>query len=195
LADVYLGIDLSLLGLGLCAVPAGWDRDFRQVRATTLEYKLPKTASAREQIARLRALALDVRRFADRVHATVLTAEDIPPHAKFSVVVLAELRAAVRFELTDHNYEVEFVNASDARRLLYGRDVPRGLTPAARKAWLTDPVLRAGGRFDDHNQVDAFAIANWSLWEVDEEHFSNLVGPVPPKPKRSRARKGQLALA
>lgn len=185
--EVLLALDLSLAGLGMVAGPLSWDRDWRRLRSKTLGISLKLDASGREHTMRLDALVRDVVRYARWVRATHVVAEDLPRGKARSVIPLAELRGVVRRELLlALGLELEFVTTGDARKLLYGLTPPRGLTDAQRKGWLTVPVLAAGARFDDHNQVDAFAVWNHKAAELGAPSFARLVGEPEVKPKRAR---------
>lgn len=191
--EVLLALDLSLAGLGMVAGPLSWDRDWRRLRSKTLGISLKLDASGREHTMRLDALVRDVVRYARWVRATHVVAEDLPRGKARSVIPLAELRGVVRRELLlALGLELEFVTTGDARKLLYGRTPPsklpdgRKLTDAQRKSWLTVPVLAAGARFDDHNQVDAFAVWNHKAAELGAPSFARLVGDPEVKPKRAR---------
>lgn len=182
MSDVVLGLDLSLSGLGMCAVPAAWDLRRELVRAKTLAMALPMGASNRDHTRRYAALARDVRTWAIYVGATHVWIEDVqhfPRKRMRQGIQLVELRAAVRLELEwECGLDVEFVAAREARTLLYGRDVPRGLDEATRKAWLFEPLKLCGLPLDDHNQGDAFAVANYGLSELGAPCLAGLCAPA-----------------
>lgn len=191
--EVLLALDLSLAGLGMVAGPLSWDRDWRRLRSKTLGVTLKADAPSREHTSRLIGLARDVAKYAHWVRATHVVAEDLPRGRAFGVIQLAELRGLVRARLwLELCLEIEFVPMGSARKLLYGRTPPsklpsgRKLTDTQRKAWLTEPVIAAGARFDDHNQVDAFCCFNFAAAELGAPSFARLVGDPESKPKRAR---------
>lgn len=185
--DVVLGIDLSLRGLGLCAVPTDWDLDPRRVRAVTLAVPLRKDATTREQVERLRSLALDVRTWAVRVGATRAWVESYAFNMAHGAHYLAELGGVVKLELMrECGLDIAVANMSSARKLLYGRIPPRGIPQAQRKAWLLEPLRLAGLQLDNDNEGDAFCVANWGLSELGAPCFAQLLGVPEAKPKRRR---------
>ena len=166
MGDVVLGIDLSMRGLGLCAVPTDWDRDFRRVRAITLAVPLRKDATIREQIERLGSLSSDVRTWAGRACATHAFVESYAYGMTTMAHTLGELGGVIKLELSRAGLQVAASNQSSARKLLYGRTPPRGITGTQRKAWLYEPLRLCGLPLVDHDQGDAFCAANWGLSEL-----------------------------
>lgn len=199
--EVLGALDLSLAGLGMVAGPLSWDRDFRRLRSKTLGVSLEREASERERTHRLTALSRDICRWFTWARVTRVAIEDIPPGVprarQRQVLQLVELRGVVRHMLLEEaGLDVEFVSMNAARVLLYGCRPPRGLTDAERKRWLTEPVLAAGGRFENHNEVDAFAIWNHVASEAGAPSYKRLLGEPTelaaarkPAKKRRRARR------
>lgn len=187
---ILVGLDLSMRGLGLVAVPLSWDLDWKRVRFKSLEYKLRKDATTVEEVTRLKALSRDVRKWCLDVGATEVWAEHLAAHQGFSVVQLAELRAAVRLRLWASQFDVKFVPEMTARKLLLG------WVPAKdRKAHVVEALKIAGDPFDYDDERDAFAIANYALHEHGAPCLHDLLGPKPVKPKapRTRAKNRQRA--
>ncbi len=183
MADVVLGLDISTSGLGMVAVPTDWDLNWRRVRFYSLEYKLKKTATARDRMDRLRALSLDVRTWAIRVGATKAWAEACPTFGH-NIMVLAKLRCAIELELyRETNLILEDAQQSSVRQFLLGR-----FPPCDRKAAVSEALKVAGDPFEDDDQRDAFAVANWGLSELGAPCFAHLLGTPEEKPKRKRAR-------
>lgn len=179
--EVLGALDLSLAGLGMVAGPLAWDRDFRRLRSKTLGVSLERDATERERTHRLTALSRDICRWFTWARVTRVAIEDIPPGVprarQRQVLQLVELRGVVRHVLLEEaDLDVEFVPMNAARVLLYGCRPPRGLTDAERKRWLTEPVLAAGGRFGNHNEVDAFAVWNSAATEAGAPGYMHLLG-------------------
>ncbi|HEY8947186.1 MAG TPA: hypothetical protein VIM73_23240 [Polyangiaceae bacterium] len=175
-----VGLDLSLAGLGVCAVPLDWDLRPELVRAKTLGVSLSRGASVRDHTLRLMALARDVRTVLVYYGARHVAIEDIGHFGRSKAatgIELAELRGVIRVELEQIGIEPHFVGATDARTLLYGQDVPRRLTPTNRKSWLFEPLKLCGLPLADHNQGDAFAVANWMLSEIGAPCLAGLLAP------------------
>lgn len=178
MSDVVLGLDLSLSGLGAVAVPLDWDLRPERVRGRTLGVSLPRDATPRAHTLRLMAIARDVVTLAVYYGATEVWAEDLPTRAAYGVVQLAELRGVVRVELERCcGLSIRFVQACEARRLLYGGQPPRGVTHRARKRWLLEPLKLCGLPLEDDAQGDAFAICNWALSEAGAPCLAGLCAP------------------
>lgn len=187
--DVVLGIDLSLVGLGLCAIPTGWDRDVRLIRSVTLTYPLRKAATTREHVERLRALSMDVRTWAIRMGVTHAFMESYAYSMATMAHSIGELGGVVRLELLrERNLDVQFANQSSARKFMYGRIPPRGLTQTQRKAWLLEPLKLMGAPVEDHNQGDALVVANYGLSELGAPCLAHILGTPEEKPKAKRIR-------
>ena len=169
--DVVLGLDLSTRGLGMCAVPAGWDLNWRCVRFCTLALPLKRSATPREKLDRMRALALDVRIWATRVGATHVWAESVPTLG-FNLITLAQLRFAVDLELYSEMGLVTLdANQSSVRKFLLGK-----LPAKNRKACISEALKATDDPFDDDDQRDAFAVVNWGLSELGAPCMTGLLG-------------------
>ncbi len=185
--SVVLGIDLSLVGLGLCAIPTTWGYDRGRIRAVTLSYPLHKGATTREQVKRLHVLSRDVAKFARSVGATHAWMESYAFSRNTMAHSLGELGGVVRLGLAIAcRLDVQFANQGSARKLVYGQCPPRGMSDTERKAWLLEPLLRAGLKLDDHNQGDAAVVAMWGLNALGAPCLDYLVGAPPSQMKRPR---------
>lgn len=156
----------------MCAVPTDWDLSWRRVRFETLAAPLKKTATARERLDRLCALALGVRVWAIRVGATDVWAEAVPTFG-FNLIILAQLRTAVDLELyaeSNRRLVAQDVNQSTARKFLLGK-----LPAENRKAHVSEGLKAAGAPFVDNDQADAFAVANWGLSELAAPCLTDLL--------------------
>jgi len=174
-SDVIAALDLSMRGLGMVAGSPSWDLDWRRIRFNTLEYKLRKGASGREEVARLRSLARDVRTWIERVKATEVWAEDIAAHQGFSVVQLSELRCAVRLELDAIGIELRFVPEMTARKTLLG------WVPKNRKAHVVEVLKAQGDPFNFDDERDAFTILNHRFHDLGAPCLTALLGEKPAK--------------
>lgn len=186
---MIVGLDLSLRGTGAVAIPPSWDLDFTRVHAESFGVDLPAARTTREVTARLRDISRDLREWCIRIGARHVWIEDLPTHAAFNIVPLAELRGVVRLELLDQaQLDVRFVNQSSARKLLLGK-----LPPNDRKRHVVEALKAAGARFRDSDQADAFTAANAALHELGVPCFTNLLWQPEVKVKVKRARKGKAA--
>lgn len=183
---IIAGLDISLTGLGMVAVPSDWDLDWRRIERVSLGVPLSRHATTREVTTRLRDLARDVRTWLIRVGASVVVAEDLPTHAAYSIVPLAELRGVLRLELLDQaGLDLQFVNQSTARKHLLGR-----LPASERKEHVIEALRARGADFDDADQCDAFCTVNAVLDDYEIPSLSNLLWqPEAAKPKRAKRKK------
>lgn len=174
--EVVLGLDLSCSGLGMCAVPIGWDLDWSRVRFRTLSSSLEKGASPREHALRCRGLAIDVVTWARWVGATRLWIEALPGFVPKETMHAfrknAGLHMAVLLEFIAQAFGLDpsYIDEMSARKFLLGA-VPQ----TDRKAVVRDALTRAGAPFEDGDQCDAFVVANWGLSELDAPCLSGLM--------------------
>jgi len=182
---VVLGIDASLTGTGLVAVPADWDCDWSKVQHITLGVSLTKLATERERLERMQALAMDIRVWAVRVGVTHAWIEDVPSGRAFNIPQLAELRGFIRSELMrELRLFVERSNQSSARKLFLG-----ALPQRDRKAVVVATVDSMTSVFDSTDEKDAFvSAANWGLSELGAPCIA-----LPPPPKTARPKRVRKA--
>ena len=185
--NILGALDLSLAGLGVVCGPTDWDGDFKRLHSASFGVSLKKHASSREVTMRLINLCRDVRTWLIRHGVGAVVAERLPTHGRH-LGPLGELHGCMRRELlVECGLDLEFIKISTARTLLYGLLPPRGLTPTQRKRWLVEPVRAAGGRFDDHDQTDAFCVWNAAVADFGGYHLKHLLGsPEPKKSKRTK---------
>jgi Holliday junction resolvasome RuvABC endonuclease subunit len=177
-------LDLSLRGLGMVAVPHDWDLRWERVQFKTLSYPLKRTATTREEVARLIALSNDVCRWLEAVEVTEVWCEHISSHQGFQVVQLSELRAAVRLEVSRRlGLDVQFAPEMTARKTLLG-----WVPGKDRKAHVVEALKAAGDPFEC-DERDAFTIANLRLHELGAPCLTGLLGEKPAKPKKPSKRK------
>lgn len=179
--SVVLGIDASLTGTGLVAVPSDWDCDWKRVRHITLGVSLTKLATERERLERMQSIALDVRIWAVRVGATHAWIEDVPSGRAFNIPQLAELRGFIRSELSrECRLFVERSNQSSARKLFLGK-----LPQKDRKTITLQTLDSITSIFDSPDEKDAFvSAANWGLSELGAPCIA--LPPPPPAPRVSK---------
>lgn len=179
---IIVGLDLSLTSLGMAAVPSDWGLDWSRLRCRTLaapDSTIPLPV-------RIAALARDVAswlgwlRSRDKVE---VWAESVPTHAAHAIVPLARLRGVVEHELlTAGVAPIREAPQSTIRKLFLGK-----LPPHARKQAVLEQINQmAPGVFEDHDQADAFVVANYGLSFVEGAAFVAL--PAPPARERSRRR-------
>lgn len=192
------GIDLSLTGLGLCAIPADWDPGSRdswtRIRRTTLGTKpgLPL-------VARADLMAMDVVTWVGRLYekeAPKVCHEGYPIGGRaYNLDKLCEVGGIVKRALwVNMALEAWSAPQSTARKLICGK-----LPQRDRKAATIDVVLKmAQGAFEDatDDECDAFVAANLYRKELGLS-FAGLVpveAPKRPSKRRSRTQVGQLVI-
>lgn len=185
------GLDLSLSGLGAVVVPGDWDSSFRRVSRASFGQSLPKKASEREITDRLILLSHDITVWLEREKATHVYVESLPTQRAWHLGPLAELRGVVRYMLrTRLGLDIAIANQTSVRHLLLG-GLPKGLD---RKAAVKEALNAAGATFDDHDQRDAFVVANWGMRELGVPHLQELLMPMKvKKATKPRARKAAAA--
>lgn len=179
--QVVIGLDLSLSGLGMVAVPAGWDLRWKQVSYLSLAAP-PKDRSVRGLHERYERLARDVSAWVNhyrlderfRMQEVHVWIEQLPGHVPpKSVPALkksAGLHAVVVCQLLKHDIEPRYVDESTARKFLLGK-LPR----SNRKEHVVEALKAAGDPFNDNDQRDAFTIANWGLSELGAPALAHLL--------------------
>lgn len=195
------GLDLSLTGLGAVVVPADWDLSFSRVARASFGLTFDKKATEREITDRLILLSHDITVWLDRQKATHVFVESLPTGRAFNLGPLAELRGVVRVELRRKlGLDVVIANQTSVRFLLLGALPGKtGVGPGAkkfnRKAAVQEVLLASGANFEDGDQGDAFAAANWGMEQLGVPHLARLLFPNGlPKPERKpRARKAAAA--
>lgn len=177
--QVFLGIDLSLRSLGLCAIPSDWNGDFEKLSRTTLGIDLSKKSTAKERIQGRMALAADVRRYAVALHVTHVCYEDTLPRDAFQIKASATLLGHVERELAKVELVAEPVNQSTARSYLLGK-----LPKSDRKKVTLQAVDDLTDVFNTGDEKDAWVTLNcfmarfpgvFTYWKAKPE-----------KPKRAR---------
>jgi len=163
---IVAGIDLSLRGCGLVAVPAEWGGAWASIARATIGRDLDKGAPFWEQIRRLDDLAEDVVRWIESRGCTHAYVEHYPVGSSggpFNVDKLAELGGAIKVQLAR---ELELfacpIPIASARSTACG-SIPR-LGKGKTKPYVHE-VLRSIGAPKDWtaDELDAWVIANHGL--------------------------------
>lgn len=185
--ESILGIDLSLRALGLFACPIDYDGNWSRANAVTLGVDLPKGASAIQYVERLRMLTVDVVEFAYRNAVTIAFVESYAFDMTTMAHSLGEIGGVIKLALwKEKRIEVKTANQNSARKLVFGRCPPKGMTQSQRKAWLFEPLKLAGLPVGDHNQGDAAVVAVFGMHELGIPTIGGLLGEPEVKAKRSR---------
>jgi hypothetical protein len=179
--EVYLGLDVSLTGLGMVAVPSDWDGEFDNVRHECLGVKLPRNATPRQQIERMLALALDVRIWATRVGATIACYEDSLPGFAVSGKMLTKLLGFIEKELAQEcRLFIEPVNQSTARKHFLGYLPTSGAAGKVdRKKVVTAALDALTDVFVWDDEKDAFITVNCRMARDPGVHVIQLHAPNP----------------
>ena len=171
MTETILAIDQSPTGLGVFAIPVGWDLDFRNVLAARFDGgKLKKDATAMQRISRMAALALRVCEFARQWHVTHIWMESSLSGGAFSIVPQAKLAGAIEITLASEiGIYPETAHISTVRKYLLGK-LPRSDAKeiVRQTVWSLDGAKMALATGDE---VDAFVIANWALSELGYAGF------------------------
>jgi Holliday junction resolvasome RuvABC endonuclease subunit len=156
-----LGLDLSLRGAGLVAVPVDWGGNWTRIDRATVGHPLHRDASDADRIGRLVRLSGEIVAFAERYGCMTAAVEQYSFTSRHAHAhSLGELGGVVKVLLTSRvGIPVESVPAASARKLLLGR-VPRKDVKAHTRAALTRMGLPAAWGDDE---ADAFVVANWVL--------------------------------
>lgn len=158
---MIIGIDLSMTGLGLAAVPADWDLVWTRI-ATERHSEPLRTSSDAARIDAMRRLADSVERFCDRHRARHVYIEGYPVSGRvFGLPLLCELGGVVRARLAAEGLHAETAPLSSARKLLMGK-LPRRDVKAMVHATVRSMGVPAGWSGDE---IDAFVAANWGAGE------------------------------
>lgn len=163
LDKVVMGLDLSLTGTGIVTL----GKDGKPVDARTVGYGLKKRATQRERIERLIDNVQSIATVVDELRPDVVAIEGFAFGAKFGGEFLGELQGVVkvnlysRFEIVPVVYPPKTV-----RKVVFGY----GGSDKKRIKQIVDLLERDGMfgdfRFEDHNQRDAWAVAEYAKREL-----------------------------
>lgn len=176
-----LALDLSIAATGWAFAQTDWRRDLAKVETGTI------TTSPEIPLAdRLMDLVEGICGLVDEYGPDEVWVEDFlgtfGKEAAKQGIQLGELRGCVRLELW-RRYAIapRFAHSSSVRKLVYGRDKPKG----APKSWLLRPLRALGMPLRDHNAGDAFALLQWALKANQAPHYVNILGVEPKRRKRA----------
>jgi hypothetical protein len=188
MTEVALGLDLSLRGAGMVALPFDWGGDWSKVQRYTAGESLPRDAKEALRVGRLHRVASDVIAFA-RTHsctAAIIEQYSLRPGggtmANAQAHALGELGGVVKHQLVQALGLVpDVVAPSSARKLILGK-LPRRDVKVAVVAALTRMRMPLEWSNDE---ADAFVVANYLA--AERGGFAFLVEP-PVEEKRPRRR-------
>lgn len=154
-----LGLDLSLRGLGMVAVPSEWGGDWSRIARKTAGIPLTKDAPESERVRRLLLLANEVIGFAGTHGAGIAFVEQ---YAFTSMLghahALGELGGVVKVYLQEVcKVPLEMVAPASARKLIAGK-LPRKDVKDYVRGELTRMGMPAAWTKDEG---DAFVVANF----------------------------------
>jgi Holliday junction resolvasome RuvABC endonuclease subunit len=163
-ADIVLGLDLSLTGAGLVAVPSDWSGSWGRIARTTVGHPLKKNASEADRIGRLVRISAEVVTFAEAHRCTAAVLEQYAFTSRHAHAhSLGELGGICKVLLTERcRIPVDVVPPASARKLILGR-LPRKDVKAHTRAALTRMGMPPAWTDDE---ADAFVVANWKLSEI-----------------------------
>jgi len=155
---VVIGLDVSLVGTGMVAVPFDWGRDWSRVSHATVGYSLPTSAGDRERIDRLVRLGAAAVSFAQAHSGTLAAVESFAFGKSTAAHALGEAAGVIKVALRAVGIDVRTAPMSTARKLLLGH-LPRDGVKHAIRGYL----VASGAPFRTLDECDAFVAANWAL--------------------------------
>lgn len=197
-----VGIDASLTGLGLVAIPGDWGRDLSRVLRPLNDRGEPTLYGTDPDDgcypARREKLCRDVVEWVGWLHRkkgsdvqVFIEAGIANPNDIHTIRSQERLAGAIEDAIWRHiGIESRYVEQSSARKLLLGH-----LPAKDRKQHVVEALSKlAPGWKADH--YDALTAANWGMYQEELEHLADLLPPVEKAKKtRKRAPKGQVAFA
>ena len=170
---VAMGIDASLTGTGLVAVPADWGLDWSKVARAKLGLEVPMKASEADRIRRLEYICKLTLEFAELHHATDVFLEQYAFSAKLSRAhAIGELGGNLKRDIViGLGLPLTVVSPASARALfgkfsaVLKKGSPKGTPkPAPVKDQVHAVLKRAGLPLNwDGDETDAWVVANWGL--------------------------------
>lgn len=180
--SVALGIDLSLRGTGLVAVPFDWNLDWSRIARATYGVKLAAKASEKERATRIDFIARNLVEFGRKFGVTVAFVEQYAftargSHAHSLGELGGVLKRAVQFDL---GIPLRDPIAPASARTLLGR-IPRKDAKDETHIRLTQAGAPTNWTPDE---LDAFMIANYGLSAINGATALILEEATQPAPKR-----------
>ncbi len=180
---VAMGIDASLVGTGLVAVPADWGLDWRKVARLTLGLQVPKTARESDRVRRIEFICKRMMEFAEEHAVTDAFMEQYAFNKTVSRNhALGELGGNIKRDIViGLGLEINVVSPNTARALLGKFSVPRrkkGEPKVRRKKGEPKPlgikdqvhvVLKHAGLPTEWSgdEADALVVANYGLSGIE----------------------------
>jgi hypothetical protein len=172
-----MGIDASLTGTGLVAVPCNWGLDWSKVARAKLGLEVPMKAKETERIARLEYICKLAMEFAEKHEVTEVFMESYAFAAKLSRAhALGELGGNLKRDVViGLGLPLTVVTPGTARALLgkfsavVKKGTPKGTPkPAPVKDQVHTVLKRAGLPVNwDGDETDAWVVANWGLSGIE----------------------------
>jgi|GEM_PF-1812390 len=153
-----LGVDASLVAMGLVAVPVDWGGDWTRVASRTFGWSLPSGASDRARIERLERLAAAAVAFAAEHDCTIAAIESFPFGKVQAAHALGEASGVIKVGLHVAGLNVRTAPISTARRQLLGH-LPR----TGAKIAVRDRLVTLGAPFRTLDECDAMCAGLWAL--------------------------------
>lgn len=155
-----LGLDLSLSATGITVLGPG---EGPVLHSTTIGYDLKKNCMEQERLDRLVNLVVGVDRVIEEHRPSVIGIEGYAFSAKFGGERLAELHGVLKVHIYQKWKKIPvIVPPKRARKVVlgYGGHDKKRVQAAAKKMMDAD-VIPGGARLMDHNQIDAYIIAEF----------------------------------
>jgi len=168
-----MGIDASLTGTGLVAIPFDWHLDWNRVQRAKFGLSVPKGASESERIRRLDYICTRVLEFASDHAVTDVFMEGYAFSAKLSRAhALGELGGNLKRDVVVGLGLPLTVIAPNTARAVLGKFVTRAAKGAPKPPPVKDQVqavLRTVGLPIewDGDETDAWVVANYGLSGID----------------------------
>jgi Holliday junction resolvasome RuvABC endonuclease subunit len=158
--NTVAGIDLSLRGCGLVAVPADWNGFWARIAHATVGHPLKSTATEADKIGRLVRLSAEIVDFVQKHRCTLAVLEQYAFTSMHSRAhSLGELGGVVKVLLSECvRIPVDVVPPASARKLLCGK-LPRKDVKIHVRGALTRMDMPVEWTDDE---ADAFVVANWA---------------------------------
>jgi hypothetical protein len=172
---VVMGIDASLTGTGLVAVPFDWGLDWSRVARAKLGLGLSKGASEVERVRRLDFICSRMAEFAEKHDVTDVFMEQYALSARTErtrAFALGELGGNIKRDVVIGLGLPLTVVAPATARALLGKFSARGKKGAPKPPPVKDQVqavLRSTGLPVgwDGDETDAWVVANWGLSGIE----------------------------
>jgi hypothetical protein len=189
-----VGIDTSMTGLGLLAIPGDWGCDLLRVLRAPILSTSPEDGcypARREKLCRDVVEWVGWLQRKPRAELQVFIEGGIANKTEISTLRSQErIAGAVEDALWRHlGIECRTAEQTTSRKLLLG------YVPAKDRKLVVIEALSKLAPDWNHNHYDALTTANWGMYQEQLPHLAALLPPKPAKPKGRRSPKGQAAFA